>query len=177
MSPDEQTLERELRLAVEFFDPVPQYLIDRATALFTWRTIDAELAELVYDSAAAGEPMAVRGDGEPRILTFRLEPLSRANAPGVPLAAPAVVPAAAPVAPVAKVVEIEIGGEGPTRDLLGRVSPSGPAHVDIDRGAATVTVATDARGRFAARDLVPGPLRIRCVYPDGSDIVTDWISA
>jgi hypothetical protein len=166
MSSDEQTLEHELRLAVELFDPVPPHLIDRATALFTWRTIDAELAEMVYDSAAAQEPMTVRGDGEPRILTFRLEPLRT-----VPGAVPA------PTPPVAKVVEIEIGGEGATRDLLGRVSPSGPDHVDIDRGTATVTVATDARGRFAARDLMPGPLRIRCVYPDGSDIVTDWISA
>lgn len=167
MSSDEQTLERDLRMAVELFDPVPPHLLDRATAMFTWRTVDAELAELVYDSAAAQEPMTVRGDGEPRILTFRLEPLRLA-----PVAAP---PATTP--PTAKVVEIEIGGEGATRDLLGRVSPSGPDHVDIDRGTATVTVATDARGRFAARDLIPGPLRIRCVYPDGSDIVTDWISA
>jgi len=164
MSSDEQTLESDLRLAVEFFDPVPPYLVERATSMFTWRTIDAELAELVFDSAGAQEPMTVRGDGEPRILTFRLEPLRPAAAP-------------APVQPAATIVEIEIGGAGATRDLLGRVSPSGPDHVDIDRGTATVTVATDARGRFAARDLMPGPLRIRCVYPDGSDIVTDWISA
>jgi hypothetical protein len=168
MSSDEQTLERELRMAVELFDPVPPHLLDRATAMFTWRTIDAELAELVYDSASAQEPMTVRGDGEPRILTFRLEPLRPA---------PAAAPVPAPASPAPKVVEIEIGGEGATRDLLGRVSPSGPDHIDIDRGTATVTVATDARGRFAARDLMPGPLRIRCVYPDGSDIVTDWISA
>jgi len=158
MSSDEQTLERDLRLAVDLFDPVPSHLVERATALFTWRTIDAELAELVYDSASAREPMTVRGDGEPRILTFRLEPIADRE-------------------PAPRVVEIEIGGEGDTRDLLGRVSPSGPDHVDIDRGTATVTVAADERGRFAARDLSPGPLRIRCVYPDGSDIVTDWISA
>jgi len=155
---DEQTLERDLRLAVERFDPVPAYLIERATAMFTWRTIDAELPELVFDSPAAAEPLGVRGDGEPRILTFRLTPIIKPESP-------------------TKVVELEIGGEGATRDLLGRVSPAGPDHIDIDRGTATVTVATDDRGRFAARDLIPGPLRIRCVYPDGSDIVTDWISA
>src|SRR5688500_9386673 len=66
-------LEDELRQAAELFDPVPARLKQAAVAAYAWRTIDAELAELVFDSF--DQPMAVRGPGRPRLLTFRSEEL------------------------------------------------------------------------------------------------------
>ena len=54
---------------------------------------------------------------------------------GMDAISPRLTPAVRPEAP-AKIVELEIGGDGATRDLLGRVSPAGPDHVDIDRGTA-----------------------------------------
>lgn len=63
------TLERELRRVAALVDPVPTALIDSAIAAFALRTLDADLAELEYDSLAEPSP-AVRG-GAPRLLTFR----------------------------------------------------------------------------------------------------------
>jgi hypothetical protein len=64
-------LEADLRRAAELFDPVPPHLVRGAISAFTWRTIDAELAELVFDSL--DQPLAVRGPGQPRLLTFRAD--------------------------------------------------------------------------------------------------------
>jgi len=62
-------IEDELRQAAELFDPVPAQLKRAAIAAYTWRTIDAELAELVFDSL--DQPLAVRSSDQPRLLTFR----------------------------------------------------------------------------------------------------------
>ena len=56
---------RALRAA----DPVPDRVLDGARAAWTWRTIDEELAELVFDSAA--ELTGVRSEDTARQLTFR----------------------------------------------------------------------------------------------------------
>ncbi len=56
---------RALRAA----DPVPDRVIEGARAAWTWRTIDEELAELVFDSAA--ELTGVRSEDTARQLTFR----------------------------------------------------------------------------------------------------------
>ena len=56
---------RALRAA----EPVPDRVLDGARAAWTWRTIDEELAELVFDSAA--ELTGVRSEDTARQLTFR----------------------------------------------------------------------------------------------------------
>ena len=56
---------RALRAA----EPVPDHVIAGARAAWTWRTIDEELAELVFDSAA--ELTGVRSEDTARQLTFR----------------------------------------------------------------------------------------------------------
>jgi hypothetical protein len=61
-------LEARLRRAAELADPVPPGLTDAAVAAFSFRTLDAELARLTFDSLVEGAG-AVRGDG-PRTLTF-----------------------------------------------------------------------------------------------------------
>ncbi|MBJ7358217.1 hypothetical protein [Nocardioides sp.] len=47
---------------------------EAARAAFTWRTVDAELAELLHDSAL--EASAVRGDDAARTLSFASGPLT-----------------------------------------------------------------------------------------------------
>ena len=56
---------RALRAA----EPVPDHVVDGARAAWTWRTIDEELAELVFDSAV--ELTGVRSEDTARQLTFR----------------------------------------------------------------------------------------------------------
>ena len=65
---DDELLElvgRALRAA----EPVPEHVITGALAAWTWRTIDAELAELVFDSAT--ELTGVRSEDTARQVTFQ----------------------------------------------------------------------------------------------------------
>ena len=55
MTDKDATTEAELRAIFAHLDPVPQLLDEAARAAFTWRTVDAELAELMRDSADAEE--------------------------------------------------------------------------------------------------------------------------
>ena len=72
MTDKDATTEAELRAIFSHVDPVPPLLDDAARAAFTWRTVDAELAELMRDSADASEEAGalVRGGGGPRQLSF-----------------------------------------------------------------------------------------------------------
>ena len=70
---DDQLL-AELREAVAEADQVTDRQREAARAAFTWRTVDAELAELLHDSAL--ESAAVRGDDSARTLSFASGPLT-----------------------------------------------------------------------------------------------------
>ena len=66
---DDDDLLAELRAAVAEADLVTDRQREAARAAFTWRTVDAELAELLHDSAL--ESSAVRGaDDAARTLSF-----------------------------------------------------------------------------------------------------------
>jgi hypothetical protein len=148
MSDDE--MEQELRRAADLLDPVPAHLVSMAVAAFAWRTIDADLAELVFDSLAEPTSASVRGSGQPRLLTFRAGEL---------------------------ILEVELDPEGTTRRLIGRMTPAAPVEIEIRHARGTVTVTADTLGRFAAGGLPPGSMRLRC-QPRGAGpaVVTDWFA-
>jgi len=155
MADDDET-ERELRAAADLLDPVPAHLLAQAVAAFAWRTVDADLAELVFDSLAA--PVAglrgveeMRSAQQPRLLTFQVDE---------------------------QTIELELGIEGTGRRMVGRVSPAGPAEVAIQHRTGAATVSADEWGRFAAGGLPSGPLRVSCRPAGGGPaVVTDWFSA
>jgi hypothetical protein len=93
-----------------------------AKALFTWRTVDAELAVLAYDSLLDTEP-GVRSTGLPRVLTFEAAGLT---------------------------VELEVETAPRGRRLSGQLVPAATAEVEIRAADATVRAQADAFGRFAA---------------------------
>jgi hypothetical protein len=67
---DDDELLRELGAALAEGDATPPSFAEAGRALFTWRTVDAELSELTYDSEVAGT--LVRADDyQRRSLTFR----------------------------------------------------------------------------------------------------------
>lgn len=144
----EAATERDLRAAQDLVDPVPERLLDRAVGVFTWRTVDADLAELVFDSLS--EPAAVRGDDQPRLLTFRAATAT---------------------------LEFELAPHGAALRLVGRVSPAAPGDLEIRGGAGTVVVTPDDLGRFTAGDVPPGPLQLRWRPATGSPVVTEWLAA
>ncbi|HET8659080.1 MAG TPA: hypothetical protein VFM55_08800 [Micromonosporaceae bacterium] len=167
---DENVLEQRLRRAAELFDPVPPRSTAVAIAAFGWRTIDTELAELVFDSLDE-VAATVRGGAQPRLLTFEgsgltIEVELTVPAPGPPASgspSPGSPPSAAP---------------GGARRVVGRVLPGQPADIEVWQGDRRAAGTADALGRFAVTAPGSGPLRLR-VRPAGDTggraVVTDWV--
>ena len=71
MQESDNELEAELRRLAADKEPVPAELVQAALDAFGWRDIDAELAELIYDSLAdADEASLVRGSPGQRLVSF-----------------------------------------------------------------------------------------------------------
>lgn len=133
---------RALRTA----DPVPDRVVTGARAAWTWRTIDEELAELVFDSAA--ELTGVRSEDTARQLTFR--------APGVE-------------------IEVMMVDDA-SRRLVGQLVPPGAFTVTLVAGDAELTTTTDRLGRFSFDAVAPGPVRLALTDPAGVPVVTtEWV--
>jgi hypothetical protein len=142
---DEQLLS-ELRTAVADQDPVPDSVVAAARDAFAWRTLDADLAALSYDSLLdEKELVGVRSDGDAaRLLTFESAQLT---------------------------VEVEVGAGR----IVGQLVPPQPGEVEVRHAGGSTTVAADAVGRFVANDVPAGPISLRCRTTDATAVVTDWI--
>jgi hypothetical protein len=148
---DEEAIFEELRGLVARADAVPERLQGAARAAFTWRTIDAELAELMQDSAEldAGA-LALRSTATgPRLLSF--------ESPHV-------------------AIEAEVTVLGPReRRLVGQIVPPVPAILTVEQDGIRLTVQADELGRFAFERLGAGPARLRAALPDGGmEVATPW---
>ena len=126
-------------------DQPPADVIDAAKGLFTWRTVDAELAALTFDSLLDDEPAAVRSTAvAPRLLTF--------EAGGTTIE-----------------VEIEVDAGGGRR-LVGQVVPPRSGDLELVAGGRTSRVPVDDIGRFViALPDEPGRIRLRLTV-GGRDI-------
>jgi hypothetical protein len=133
---DDAQLEEALRRAAALVDPVPASLMEVAVEAFRFRTVDAELAELTFDSLAG--TAAVRGPAQARVLSF-----------GGPDSG----------------LDLEITAAGPSRRVVGQVTPPTHAVVEV-RGDNPVSVTTDSLGRFIVDQVPPGPLSFRCRIGD-----------
>lgn len=147
MANDEELLERLGRVLSRTGGP-PVEQVEATKGLFTWRTVDAELAALTYDSLVA-EDTGVRAVEQPRILTFEAEGMT---------------------------VEMEIDELPGARRLIGQLTPPGPARLELrSRNGDRITGAADDFGRFV---LALGPVlrqaSLRCVRGDLS-VETAWI--
>ncbi|HSK26532.1 MAG TPA: hypothetical protein VK894_06440 [Jiangellales bacterium] len=149
LSTEERRLLDALRAGLAEADPVPEVLVEAAKASFTWRTVDAELAELVADTAL--EARAVRGQGGPRLLTFA-------------------------AGPTTLVVEVDASGAG--RRLLGQIVRPRRAEVEVRHAGGTVSVAADDLGRFRVDTVPAGPLSLSCRFPEAGEqpVVTSWVT-
>lgn len=148
----DDALEQQLRRAVELYDSVPPRSVRAAIEAFTWRTIDAELAELVFDSLVS--PAAVRGSGDTRLFTFETETLT---------------------------IEVEVSATsavaGDVRRVSGRLVPAQRAEVELQVGEQRVNGTSNPLGHFAMVAPGRGPFRLHC-RPNGqaSPVVTEWVA-
>lgn len=143
---DDELIDRLTTIAV-VADPPPPGLTEAAQALFGLGRLDAELAELVRDSAETLE-LAIRADGDDRLLSFEAG---------------------------AATVEMQVSERAERRDVVAHVSGialeaatvetlTGPRSLQVDDGVLIV------------RDLSAGPLRLRLTPQTGTAIVTSWVS-
>jgi hypothetical protein len=146
---DDNELLALLEEALDAEGDVPPDFIAAGKAAFAWRTIDAELAALIYDSSAdAGrEPALTRNQttADLRALTF-----ASANV----------------------TFELELTDAG----LIGQLVPPSVAEIDVQTAAGvTSTVTTDELGCFTIRVIPQEPFRLRCRASD-TDVLTTWIT-
>ena len=145
-----ESLGQELAQLIERVDRVPPEIAQRGRSSLTWRTIDAELAELAESFGTAG--VGVRGPASPQ---------------RVICAAPRLT------------FEMEITAVGNRRSLMGLLIPVQEAQIMVRHKGGTAVVRADRRGRFAAENLAAGPCSVRCHLvgdEGGVPIVTDWFS-
>jgi hypothetical protein len=145
---DDDQLLRLLGQVLDAADPVPTDALATALAADGGR-LDAELAELVFDSLLDDRVVALRsgGDSEVRSLSF---------------------------AAGDRTIEVDLANG----DLVGQVAPpgAGPLVLGVVQPGRRHEVTTDPMGRFRST-VGPGPLRL--VFSDadaGSLLVTPWIT-
>jgi hypothetical protein len=145
----------ELRAFLAEADPVPPLVVETAKASLGWRRLDADLAELLSDSALVEEPIALsRGTEAPaRSVTFSAAGLT---------------------------IDIEVHPDDGGRTLLGALSPPLAGTVEIQRmGEAPVSTDADRLGRFRVRLPAGGPIRLRVLGGEADarpPVETSWIT-
>lgn len=127
-------------------DPAPTTISEFARALFTWRDVDAELAEMTYDSVDESLPSGVRSTATARMVSFHVEGWT-----------------------------IDLEYDPIAAHVVGRVSPDSRFKVELHMGGARIASESDASGRFAFEEVQGGPVSLVFRFDDGSVIKTSWI--
>lgn len=145
-------LEEQLREAGALLDPVPSRVVQAATDSFNWRTIDADLAGLIFDSLLDQDDRAlVRGPEHGRFLSFEASGLT---------------------------IDLRVSRTGPSRRIVGQLAPPQQAAVELRHPGGVATLDTDDLGRFSSGLLPAGLISLRCsigAKPDQRSVVTEWV--
>lgn len=144
---DDDALLAELGRALPGDHGIVQRVVRAAKAIYAWRTVDAELAALAYDSASHPQVAGVRSEAAPvRTMTFE-----------------------------SGSVLVELGvAEGA---LVGQLVPAGSYTLALHRtSAAPVPVPVDELGCFRIAPLPRGSFSLRIRTPEGVTVATAWVS-
>ena len=144
---DEELL-AELRAAISARRAVPPEFVEAAKAAFMWRNIDAELAQLTYDSTRSSElAAATRSEAAfIRALTFTSARLT---------------------------IELEVAEDS----VLGQIVPAQLATIEVQsQDGPSSVISTDEIGCFSINPIPADPFRLRCQVAASGDILTGWIT-
>jgi hypothetical protein len=145
---DDEELLARLREALRDREAVPAEFVEAGKSVFAWHNIDAELAQLTYDSSRDSdyEPAMRAEDASIRALTFTSAHLT---------------------------IELEVTEES----LLGQIIPAQAGMITIQpRDGAETTVSSDEIGCFSIRPIPSGAFRLYCRTAVGIDALTGWIT-
>jgi hypothetical protein len=144
---DDDELLAALGEAIKARDAVPSWFVQTGKNAYTWHNVDAELAQLTYDSRTDADAMAVARSetASIRALTFTSAHLS---------------------------IELEVADGS----LLGQVVPPQAGTLETRSKAGMTTSPVDETGFFAVEPIPPGPFLLRFGTADGVSVMTGWIT-
>jgi len=145
---DDDRLLAALRQALYPRRAVPAEFVEAGKNAFAWRNVDAELAQLTYDSSYRPEAVAsTRTESASiRALTFTSARLT---------------------------IELEVTEDA----VLGQVLPAQATAVEVEpRTGEHIQLASDEIGCFAIEAIPRGPFRLHCRAAGGIDVLTGWIT-
>lgn len=143
---DDEALMAELtELLAPVTEPPPSVLA-ALRELFTWRTVDAELAAMVYDSLLDAAPARTRAAAQPRILVFEAGGLT---------------------------IEVEVDARPSGRRLLGQLVPGQAAELELRCDGDPIAATADELGRFTMPlPAASQRVSLRCRLRDGTEVET-----
>jgi hypothetical protein len=150
---DDERLLAALRESLRARQDVPVWFTETGRGAYAWHDIDAQLAQLTYDSSRdrdlEGIMRSVDTRSEPasiRALTFTSVRLS---------------------------IELEVT----TDSLVGQIIPPRQGTVEYQaRDGETASTPIDEIGCFYIQPVPSGSFRLRCKTEDGVDVVTNWFT-
>jgi hypothetical protein len=145
---DDDRLLEVLRDALSTAREIPDEFIEVGKAAYAWRTIDAELAALTYDSAWQTEELTLTRTESAalRTLVFASEALT---------------------------IELELT----PHELLGQLDPPQGGTVRLSaEGENLAASPIDDLGFFVVRPVPRGPFRVICQTTSGVTVLTGWVS-
>jgi hypothetical protein len=143
------TLDR-LRSVASVADPVPELVMESARAAFSLRRIDAEIAELLHDSAVDADLVLVRGPSDARMLSFAVGEVA---------------------------VEMQLTETQPGFFSLLAFVTGASGEVKVEHSGGVLVAVLDDAGRLLVDDIPAGRLRLDLVADDGTAVTTSWITA
>jgi hypothetical protein len=145
---DDEALLAELQQAVRARRAVPPEFVEAGKNAFAWRDIDAELAQLTYDSTRDRDhaPSTRAEAASIRALTFSSAHLT---------------------------IELEVTWDA----LLGQIIPARAATIKVQpRTGAEMTLPADEIGCFSIHPIPSVPFRLQVRTAAGIDVITGWIT-
>jgi len=144
---DDEELLAALGEAVKARQAVPEWFVETGKNAYAWHNIDAELAQLTYDSDGdRGVAAAVRSEAASiRALTFTSARLS---------------------------IALGVASDS----LMGQIIPAQPGTLEVHTTGGVTSSPVDEIGCFAVAPIPANPFRLRCRTEDGADVLTGWIT-
>lgn len=144
---DDNTLMDALREAIRAREAVPAWFVETGKSAYAWHNIDAELAQLTYDSERDQRVVTTTRSetASIRALTFTSARLS---------------------------IELEVSEDS----LLGQILPPQAGTLEIHTTTGIDNTTVDEIGIFAVEPIPSGSFRLRYRTPNGVDVMTGWIT-
>jgi hypothetical protein len=144
---DDEQLMAALRESMRARRAVPDWFVQSGKSAYAWHNIDAELAQLTYDSESDTDRAAImRSEAASiRALTFTSAHLS---------------------------IELEVTAGS----LLGQIIPPRAGTLEVHTTAGVTSSPVDEIGCFVVEPVPSSLFRLRCRTEDGTDVLTGWIT-